>query len=393
MSRGFYRLLLLSLTLLIAGPAAAREPFEFAYLYRDGDPVYEETRSYTGLRLRDKQRPLAGAEAGLKESKVLGRAIGLKFKLRNVALAPDSAARDLIDTLLAEGVFVILLDLPLDEVRSLGQDFANKPVMLFNIRHRDASLRGVDCSPALFHTLPSHAMLMDALGQFLNKKGWDEVLLLKGEEPGDEVLAEAFRAAAAKFGLQIEEERDFVLSNDPRQRSQNNIALLTAGVDHDVIFLADSLGEVGRYVPFNSAEPRPVVGSEGLKSSAWHWTWERHGAPQLNQRFNKRAKRRMQSEDWAAWAAIRVVVEALTRSGARDAAGLGAFLRGDDLTFDTYKGEPGSFRPWNNQLRQAILLHSHNAVVARAPLDGFLHQHFVLDSIGVDRPQSACSFE
>lgn len=37
-----------------------------------------------------------------------------------------------------------------------------------------------------------------------------------------------------------------------------------------------------------------------LIAAAWHWSWERHGAPQLNQRFERRAKRRMQGADWAA---------------------------------------------------------------------------------------------
>ncbi|MCK5624155.1 MAG: amino acid ABC transporter substrate-binding protein, partial [Alphaproteobacteria bacterium] len=60
--------------------------------------------------------------------------------------------------------------------------------------------------------------------------------------------------------------------------------------------------------------------------------------------------------------------------------------------FDAYKGNPASFRPWNNQLRQPILLHTHNAVAARAPLDGFLHRRDVLDTLGIDEPESKCRF-
>ena len=100
----------------------------------------------------------------------------------------------------------------------------------------------------------------------------------------------------------------------------------------------------------------------------------------------------MTGEDWAAWAAVRVVVEALSRGARAAAADIRATLTGEDLRFDTYKGEPGSFRPWNNQLRQAILLHTHNAVIARAPIEGFLHQNNTLDSLGADAPQSACRF-
>ena len=112
-----------------------------------------------------------------------------------------------------------------------------------------------------------------------------------------------------------------------------------------------------------------MIGSEGLVAGAWHWTWERHGAPQLNQRFDRRAKRRMAAEDWAAWAAVRSVVEAIARSGSTDPAALRAFLTSEDVRLDLYKGVPGSFRSWDNQLRQSILLHTHNAVTARAPIE------------------------
>ena len=44
-------------------------------------------------------------------------------------------------------------------------------------------------------------------------------------------------------------------------------------------------------------------------------------------------------------------------------------------------------------MRQAVLLHTHNAVIARAPLEGFLHQTNNLDTLGPDRPESACRFD
>jgi len=65
-------------------------------------------------------------------------------------------------------------------------------------------------------------------------------------------------------------------------------------------------------------------------------------------------------------------------------------LRSDDFKVDTYNGVPGSFRVWSNQLRQAVLLHTHNAVSARAPLDGFLHQRNNLDTLGMDERESRC---
>ena len=62
----------------------------------------------------------------------------------------------------------------------------------------------------------------------------------------------------------------------------------------------------------------------------------------------------------------------------------------DQLTLDTVKGTPGSFRPWDHQLRAPILLSTADAVIERAPLPGFLHQTNVLDTLGVDAPETAC---
>jgi ABC transporter substrate binding protein (PQQ-dependent alcohol dehydrogenase system) len=64
----------------------------------------------------------------------------------------------------------------------------------------------------------------------------------------------------------------------------------------------------------------------------------------------------------------------------------------EGFTFDLYKGFPGSFRPWNRQLRQALLLHTHNAVIGLAPLPGFLHERNNLDTLGLDESESRCRF-
>jgi ABC transporter substrate binding protein (PQQ-dependent alcohol dehydrogenase system) len=372
-------------------PAAAKETFAFAYLQRTGDPHYERHRAYTGLALRDRTPPVDGARVALRDSRVIGRSIGVKFELIEAELGDDAKAPAAIRQLMVEqNIGVFLLDLPIEEVKAAAAALAREDVILFNLRHRADGLRGTHCAPVLLHTIPSHAMLMDGLAQYLFKKNWTEILVLEGEAEADKTLSAAFQASARKFRLEVVDVRPFVLSNDPRERDQNNIALLTGEADYDVIFLADTVGEFGRYVPFDSYLPRPVIGSEGLVAGAWHWTWERNGAPQLNQRFDRRAKRPMAAEDWAAWAAVRSVVEAIARSGSTEPAVLRAFLTSGDARLDLYKGVPGSFRSWDNQLRQPILLHTHNAVTARAPIEGFLHEKNDLDTLGTDARETEC---
>lgn len=389
--------ILLCSAVLWSGAAAAqaeRTPFTIAYVGLEDDPHYREVRAYTGLTLRQPYRPLDGAAVALRESRVIGRSLGLSFELAEAMLDAEEDVVAAMEGLIADrGIAVFVLDLPLETLTEIRDYFAGRDLILMNPRHRDSDLREAGCAANLFHTLASHRMLTDALAQFLFMKGWRSVLLLEGPEPGDHTLSAAFQDSADRFRLEIAGVKDFLLSNDPRNRDRTNIPILTRDPDHDVVFVADTLGEFGRYLPYRTFHPRPVVGSEGLVASGWHWTWERHGAPQLNQRFDRRAGRHMTDTDWAGWAAIRIVVEAMVKSRSTDTATLRETLVSPDLTFDSYKGAPVSFRPWNHQLRQPILLHVHNAVVARAPVEGFLHQTNTLDTLGVDARETDCEMD
>jgi ABC transporter substrate binding protein (PQQ-dependent alcohol dehydrogenase system) len=370
---------------------SAQEVFYFVYLQRAQDSFYAPHRAYTGLTLRDRHRPLDGAKTAEREGRILGRVLGTRFKLEERSLDAEEDPAVAIEALRRElGAAVFLLDLPMDDMDALKPALSRRDFIFFNIRHGDDRLRGSGCAAGLFHTLPSHAMVMDALAQFLLKKDWRKVLMLVGQEDADRALADAFSRSARKFRLQLVDRRDFVLSNDPRQRGQNNVALLTAGKEYDVVFVADSVGEFGRYVPYNVQKPRPVIGSEGLSAGAWHWTWERHGAPQLNQRFDRIAERRMQVMDFAAWAAVRSVIEAAVRTKSTAIEQLRAYMVSDEFSFDAYKGAPSNFRPWDHQMRQPILLHTENAVIERAPIEGFLHQKNNLDTLGPDQRESEC---
>jgi ABC transporter substrate binding protein (PQQ-dependent alcohol dehydrogenase system) len=322
---------------------------------------------------------------------VIGRALKVEFALEAVQGADLAAIEAGLARLVAEhGTRFALVDLPAPELRELVARTRDAGVWLLNVSAIEDELRGEACAPHLLHTAPSRAMLADALAQYLAFLQWRDALLLVGPTAEDEAWGEALARSIRRFGGRIVETRRFVAGRDPRQRELNNVRLLTQGVSYDVVAVADVEGEFGRQLSYQTVLPRPVVGSHGLVPRGWHWAFERHGAPQLNQRFERQAGRRMGEADWAAWAAVRVVVEALSRVGATDSAILREFLLSERLTFDTYKGAPGSFRPWNRQLRQPMLLGTHDAVIARAPLPEFLHAKNTLDTLGLDEPESRC---
>jgi len=394
------RLATLLLLLLAGFPSQVRAAveqdaaiFNIGYLEMDGDIRYEPPRAYAGIEVRPLHRPLPGAQLGLRDARITGRALGLTFGLEYSRAADASAMAAALDRLYSEKqVRFVLVDAPANILSTLAAHAHGREILLFNPSEPADYLRAGGCAANLLHTLPSTAMLADALAQFLKSRNWEKVLLLRGELPPDRVIAGAFEAAAKKFGLQITAVRDVELSNDPRRRDQNNISLVTTGVSYDTVFVADSLAQFGRLTPYQTRLPRPVVGTEGLVAAAWHWAWERHGAPQLNQRFERRVGRRMLDADWAAWIAVRAIVESVARTGSTDFTTIRNFLKSDDLRLDGYKGAPMSFRPWNNQLRQSILLATHNAVIERAPLQGFLHPTQYMDTLGIDRTTNRCRF-
>lgn len=368
----------------------AENTFTVGYIELKKDPRYKKKRLLARFAGQALGRPFAGAEVAIKEVKYHGVDIDTALLLERKTVKKEKLS-SAVEEFNSKGIQFIVLDLPSSETTELIKKFKGKDIAFFNISSYDNTLRNESCQSNLFHTLPSHAMLMDALAQFLISKKWKNILVLEGELVEDKQMSSAFENSAKRFGLKIKDKRVFKLGNDPRERAKNNVALITGG-KHDVIFIADTDGEFARDLPYQSLKPNLIVGSEGLSASAWHWGWERHGAPQLVKRFIKKQKRLMENTDWAAWMAVKVIADAVQGTESTDYKKIITYLTADDTVIDTFKGHASSFRPWNNQLRQTILLTTHNWVVTRAPLKGFLHQKNNLDTLGNEKRNSKCVF-
>ena len=389
---GLISALVFAVVLGTCAPSSEAAPKELVigYVALKKDPRYATKRTFARYLTEALGSPYPGARVAIDESRFAGSTVGVEFKLkRRRAKSPARLPRSAL-AFADAGVNYLLVDAPAELVDEVARATKGRDVLVFNVSARDDVLRQEQCQSHLLHVIPSHAMMADALAQYLISKKWREALVLTGPESEDEQLAAAFGRSAKRFGIRIVEQRPFVLSNDPREREKNNVALLTAGADYDVVFVADTDGEFARDVPFQTVQPRPVVGSEGLAAAAWHWAWERHGAPQLEKRFQKKAKRPMRDQDWAAWMAVKGVVEAVLRTEGGDFATVRDYLLGDEVVLDGFKGNRLNFRPWNRQLRQPVLLVTHNWVVDRAPLRGYLHATNNLDTLGFDERDTRC---
>jgi ABC transporter substrate binding protein (PQQ-dependent alcohol dehydrogenase system) len=100
----------------------------------------------------------------------------------------------------------------------------------------------------------------------------------------------------------------------------------------------------------------------------------------------------MRPLDYQAWVAVRAIGEAATRVRGSDPREIARFMLGPDFNLAAFKGVPLSFRQWDHQLRQPILVAQAEALVSVAPEAAFLHQRTPLDTLGVDQPESTCRF-
>jgi len=125
-------------------------------------------------------------------------------------------------------------------------------------------------------------------------------------------------------------------------------------------------------------------------ATGWDVTNEQWGAAQLQDRFHRRFGRAMTAIDYAGWVAVRAIGEAAVRTKSSDPATLASYLRSPDFTLSGYKGRGQSFREWDGQMRQPILIAGPKLLVSVSPQPGFLHRTSELDTLGVDQAESHC---
>ena len=334
---------------------------------------------------------LAGAALAIAENATTGRFLGHGYRLETRIVEPGGDLAGAFAELVRTTPFIVV-NAPAADLLGLADRPEAGAAILFNAAAPDIALRGADCRANVLHTIPSRAMLADALAQFALKKRWGDWAMIRGEAPGDVAFAEALARSAAKFRLDLQATKVWAFDADMRRSAAAEVPLFTQGLpDHDLLVVADEAGDFARYVLYNTWLPRPVAGSEGLVPAAWSASVESHGAVQLQNRFRERAARDMRPVDYAAWAAVRALGEAVTRTGQADLGTVRAHMLSDAFALGGFKGRPLTFRAWNGQMRQPIALSHSRAVVALAPLEGFLHQRNELDTLGLDAPEAGCT--
>ena len=333
---------------------------------------------------------LRGAELGIKDSNTTGRFLKQKYQLTEVIDEDGAALIEHAKALYADqSIRAFVVNAPASTLMSISQALP-EDVLILNAGSKDDALRTELCPANTLHTLPSRAMLTDALGQWLKYRRLTRWLLITGPTDDDKAYASALKRAAKRYGHKIVAEKDWSFDTDLRRTAQSEMPLFTQTDEYDVVVVADERGDFGEYVLYNTWYPRPVVGTQGLTPVTWHRVVEQWGAAQLQSRFEKLAGRWMNDEDYAAWAGVRTVSEAVSRTNSDDIKTLKHFIASDEFELAGFKGRKLDYRAWSGQMRQPIPLVHPRSLVSQSPQEGFLHPKSELDTLGFDAPESQC---
>jgi ABC transporter substrate binding protein (PQQ-dependent alcohol dehydrogenase system) len=394
MTGALLRLLILAL-LVAAGSAAARADQQKIAI---GWLSQTEKRSWplSYLDQPPSDEGIEGARLGIADNNTTGNFTGQSFDLVESVVPENGDVAAAFRNLTGKGISLIVTDLAASALLKVADLPEARQVTIFNTAAPDDRLRAQDCRANVLHLLPSRAMLADALVQYLVFKRWKNLLLVEGKSEGDHEFAADIRHAAEKFQAHIVDDKSWTFIPGARRTDTGHFAIeaevtrFTQGIGYDVLVVADEADDFGDYLSYRTTDPRPVAGTQGLVPTAWARPFEQWGATQLQNRFLRLAKRWMTDRDYAAWMAVRAVGEAATRAKSTDPAAIVAFMRGPRFELAGYKGARLSFRSWDGQLRQPILLADPRSLVSVSPQRGFLHQFSELDTLGFDQPETKC---
>jgi len=384
----------LLLALLLALPAVAADPVTVGIGYlalaqKRAGPLVTLDPPLT-------DEGVQGARVALADDQTTGRFLNQNFALHE-SLQPDAdAVLAAARAMLAGGERIIVTDLPAPLLLQVADLPEAHDATLLDATSEDDRLRGPDCRARVLHLLPSRAMLADALMQYLAVKRWRSVLLVQGPHDADREYADALRRSARKFQLRLAADKPWTFEPGAQRTDTGHVTIgaevarFTQGLFYDVLVVADTANEFGDDLAYRTTDPRPIAGTHGLVPAAWARPFEQWGATQLQARFQKQAGRPMTARDFGAWMAVRAVGEAASRGPGADPAAIGAYLRSPKFELAAFKGSRLTFRPWDGQLRQPVLLADTHSLVSVSPQPGYLHQFSELDTLGIDQPETTC---
>ena len=380
-----------------AGGAAQAKNMRVVYLGKE----YPEPLplSYAEKPITDKG--IQGARLMLKEANQAGNFVGHSFELIEAIVPEEGDVVAKAKELLAAGERFILADLEPADLLAVADLPEAKDALIMNIRSSATALRQEECRINVFHVIPDYAMRADALAQYLIWKKWPRWFVIRRDTPQDRDYLAQVKRSAARFGGKVVTDKLYALPPGARnldsghQQIQAQIPMETQEAsEHDVVWVINSDDDFGDYLLYRTYLPRPVVGTQGLQATAWDKSYTKSGAMHFQNAIPRIAKRPPVERDYTAWLAFRSLANSAMKSGKILPQEVKAYLLSDAFKLEGFKGQAMSFRTWDHQMRQPIILGGGTRVpVSTSPQEGFLHPTNLTDTLGFDAPETKCKFK
>jgi ABC transporter substrate binding protein (PQQ-dependent alcohol dehydrogenase system) len=380
-----------------AGAAQAMKNMRVVYLgkqYPEPLPL-----SYAEKPIPDKG--IQGARLMLKEANQAGNFVGHSFELVEAIVPEDGDVVAKAKELLAGGERFFIADLEPADLLAVADLPEAKDAVIMNIRSSATKLREEDCRVNVFHVIPDFAMRADALAQYLIWKKWPRWFVIRRDTPEDQDYLAMVKRSAARFGGKVVADKVYDLPPGARnldsghQQIQAQIPMETEEApEHDVVWVINSDDDFGDYLMYRTYLPRPVVGTQGLQATSWDKSYTESGAMHFQNAIPRIAKRPPVERDYTAWLGFRALADSAMKSGKVAPQDVKAYMLSDQFKLEGFKGQAMSFRSWDHQMRQPIVLGGGTRVpVSTSPQEGFLHPTNVTDTLGFDKPETKCKFK
>lgn len=327
---------------------------------------------------------LMGAQLGAEEANTTAEMFGSKVELIIEEAANVEQVGAVGRALTKQDALAATIGALDDTATAALSELTQQEKRLFlNAAARGGELRGRHCQRYTFHVIADLAMNVDAIGQWLlrnDQKRW--YFLLSAGPHGQETYHRARRLLQAHRGLELGQS-----TSAPGQLDYAPLLEHLARQDIEVLFLALTGEDLRQFLRQYQASALPALVAgvpleiitlwhtpmEQLRSlwvTSWYHQLERFSARELNKRFTRRFGVPAEAYAWANWAAVKLVVEGVFRTGSLAPADLVQYLEAAPA-FDGHKGKTLTFREWNHQLRQPLYVVKTREAPPENPWDLF----------------------
>src|SRR5580692_9891509 len=160
-------------------PVAQPQKLTIGFVDIEGDPRYEPIQGPDRLILKTREHPFTGAQVGIDEAQPLTRVLKTDFALERITVKSAAEVAGAVQQALeTRDIHLFLVDAPADALKSLAAAVRGRDALIFNVSADDNALRRDLCAAELVHVVPSLAMRMDALVQYLVSRKWRDYLVL-----------------------------------------------------------------------------------------------------------------------------------------------------------------------------------------------------------------------